>query len=284
MQSPKLSLNVVGAGARGAIAAGMLKAVHELGIKPDMVYGCSSGALNAALFVQGDIDLLEHLWMNITNKDVRTLNLFGLMDGTHGLYSYSPLLKTLQRYISPAKLRSGVPFYVCCTSLVEDGSVHFDLNSAGARATLHTAVGGHNSFPIHTQLTDPYQILVASASIPVLVPPMVAEYFDGGISDNYSLLSANENGAEKIILLNPGKPIPRPIKSILDAAETLFSIPEWSIFQKEKEAFKNAHGASGLTEIYGAPTSCPLFDFDFKHVDRKGLFQSGYLEAKAALA
>lgn len=282
---PQLSLNIVGSGAKGVIVAGMLKAIYELGIKPDVVFGASSGALNAALFIQGDMELLEHLWMNITNKDVKTLNLCGLFDGA--LYSYSPLLKTLRKYIDPAKLRSGAPFYVCCTSLVENGSVHFDLNSAGCQAksvSRLTAQSRLSQFAIRTSTTDPLEILVASASIPVLVPPVNDELVDGGITDNYSLLTALEMGVNKIILLNAGKPVARPVKSLIDAAEILFSLPEWSIFLKQRDAVIHEKGPDFLTEIYGDPGSCPLFDFDYKHFDRKALFKQGYDKAKAALA
>lgn len=52
----KLGLAVEGGGMRGAVSAAMLTALDDLGLRPvfDVVYGSSSGAVNAAYFLTGD--------------------------------------------------------------------------------------------------------------------------------------------------------------------------------------------------------------------------------------
>ena len=64
--SPKLGL-VLGAGAaRGWAHIGVLQVLEELGVKPDIVCGCSSGALVAASYVTGHLTTLTELVSSLT--------------------------------------------------------------------------------------------------------------------------------------------------------------------------------------------------------------------------
>src|SRR3954465_14854820 len=63
-----------GGGSLGAAQVGALQALFEAGITPDVVVGCSVGALNAA-FVGGDptavrVNELEQLWRGMTREAV----------------------------------------------------------------------------------------------------------------------------------------------------------------------------------------------------------------------
>ncbi len=55
-------LALEGGGARGAYHMGAVKALYELGHKPNAVAGTSIGALNGAFIVQGDMDTACGLW------------------------------------------------------------------------------------------------------------------------------------------------------------------------------------------------------------------------------
>jgi NTE family protein len=58
----------------GALHVGMLRAVREVGIEPDLLVGTSVGALNAAFMGAGfnreRIDLLEGVWPTIKTRHV----------------------------------------------------------------------------------------------------------------------------------------------------------------------------------------------------------------------
>lgn len=62
----KRALVLNGGGSRGAYEIGAWQAIDELGVRFDGVYGTSIGALNAALFAQGDLDGAVKLWSGIT--------------------------------------------------------------------------------------------------------------------------------------------------------------------------------------------------------------------------
>ena len=64
-KSRKTAIVLSGGGATGSYQAGFLKAALEYNFKPEIVIGCSVGALNALGFIQDDMEFLEHLWTTI---------------------------------------------------------------------------------------------------------------------------------------------------------------------------------------------------------------------------
>ena len=63
----RIGLVLAGGGGKGAYHIGVWKALKEFGIEQSIgaVAGTSVGALNAALFAQGDYKIAESVWKNI---------------------------------------------------------------------------------------------------------------------------------------------------------------------------------------------------------------------------
>src|SRR3954452_13352130 len=71
---PREAVVLSGGGSLGAAQVGALQALFEAGIVPDVVVGCSVGALNAA-YVAVDptpqrVGELEHIWRGMTRDTV----------------------------------------------------------------------------------------------------------------------------------------------------------------------------------------------------------------------
>lgn len=64
-QKETFGLVFEGGGARGSYQIGVWKAIKELNIHVDAVVGTSVGALNGALFAQGDLEAALNIWENI---------------------------------------------------------------------------------------------------------------------------------------------------------------------------------------------------------------------------
>jgi NTE family protein len=78
---PKIGF-VLGAGsARGWAHIGVLRALLEAGIKPDLIAGCSVGALVGAAFAAGRLDQLEAWALSLDWKGMLRLMDFGLRGG-----------------------------------------------------------------------------------------------------------------------------------------------------------------------------------------------------------
>lgn len=65
-----LGIALEGGGAKGAFQVGAIRALYELGIKPDVVAGTSIGAINGAMIAAGDLDLLESIWTSAGIEDM----------------------------------------------------------------------------------------------------------------------------------------------------------------------------------------------------------------------
>ncbi|MEK7736436.1 MAG: patatin-like phospholipase RssA [Pseudomonadota bacterium] len=72
---PKLGIALGSGSARGWSHIGVIRALAEAGVEPDIVCGCSIGAFVGAAYVNGDLDKLENWVIGINWKDV-----LGLLD------------------------------------------------------------------------------------------------------------------------------------------------------------------------------------------------------------
>ncbi len=63
-----------GGGAKGAYHVGAYKAIKELNIEIGGIAGTSIGAINGAMMVQGDYDLLEKVWYSINSYELFDLD------------------------------------------------------------------------------------------------------------------------------------------------------------------------------------------------------------------
>lgn len=70
----RTALVLSGGGSRGAYEIGIWKALQELGIEVDMVFGTSVGAINGAMICQGDLRLTEQLWQQMETDMVFDLD------------------------------------------------------------------------------------------------------------------------------------------------------------------------------------------------------------------
>lgn len=69
-----------GGGAKGAYHVGAFKALRELGIEIGGIAGTSIGAINGAMMVQGDYELLEKIWYNINSYELFDIDEKAIVD------------------------------------------------------------------------------------------------------------------------------------------------------------------------------------------------------------
>src|SRR5512134_2914940 len=67
---PTIGLALGSGSARGWAHIGVIRALEEAGIKPDVVCGTSIGALVAGAYADGDLDRLEQWVLGLAWKDV----------------------------------------------------------------------------------------------------------------------------------------------------------------------------------------------------------------------
>lgn len=155
----KIGLVLSGGGARGFAHLGLLQALNEAGIFPDIISGTSAGAIVGAFYADG-YKPYEILNMLNTNSRLHYVSLTMPKDGLLKISGLVRVLKEKLRAKSFEELK--IPLFVTATDLNVGKAVYFSE--------------GELIIPV-----------IASASIPVLFKPVVINdtyYVDGGVLDN----------------------------------------------------------------------------------------------------
>lgn len=178
----KCNLVLSGGGVRGYAHIGVIKALLEQGLTINAISGTSSGALIGAFICDGfHPDEIEEILIK-TNPKV-ALNFLHLKDSILSFRSYSDAIKNYLRSKRIEDLQ--IPLYISATNLMDGKQVVFTKG----------------------KLDD---ILIASAAIPVLFPPVKINkvpYADGGISNNLPTQPFNEDKRTLIgVHVNPVPP------------------------------------------------------------------------------
>ncbi|MBW7881791.1 MAG: patatin-like phospholipase family protein [Caldilineaceae bacterium] len=173
----------------GAVQAGMLRALRDAGIQPDLIVGSSVGALNGGLVANHGLEqgvaLLERIWRNIRREDVFPGN----------VWSQALCLIRSRLHLFPNdKLAE-----LICSSLTVDTFDELLLPFGAVATDLESQQGvlfncGH---------LEP--ALLASTAIPGLFPPIEIDgkrYIDGGFTANVPLHAALMMGAASIVVLD----------------------------------------------------------------------------------
>lgn len=203
---PKIGLVLSGGGGKGAYQIGVWRALHEYGIdqKITAISGTSVGALNAALFLQGNYQQAEDVWLHISPEKILTVdlrkiatklmqfnyfnkmpNLVGWLN-SHGWFSRTGLLEIIRRDVNlPLVSQSRIPFFATCFNEKTWKANYFQLNDRS---------------PEHIE-----SVLLATSAIPVIFDPVTiggVTYWDGGLVDNVPIQPLYDLGCEYIIAVH----------------------------------------------------------------------------------
>ncbi len=195
---PKTAYVLGGGGLLGAHEVGMLRALDEAGVRPDLVVGTSVGAFNGA-FVAADpstaVDLLTKAWQGDGAGSVFDGSFFARMStlvrsGTH-LHSTSLLSAALRTFIPAGLIEDlAVPFH-CVAANIERAEARWFT-----RGPLVPAV-------------------LASCAVPGILPPVRIggeHFYDGGLVHSIPIGRAVREGARTIYVLQVGR-IERPLSA-----------------------------------------------------------------------
>lgn len=185
---PRVAFVLPAGGSAGAVQVGIAQALLEVGIGPDVLVGCSVGALNAA-FLAADptparADELAAIWRTVTRADVfgasrsRTV-LRAALRQAH-LYDPTPLRSSIARFCPLDDLAdTAVPVHLVTTDLEHGVAQWWDRGPA-------------------------HDLLYASSCLPGLFPPLVIDgrrQVDGGVLEPVPVQRALDLDAEVVFVL-----------------------------------------------------------------------------------
>ncbi len=185
--TPMTAFVLGGARNLGAMQVGMLEALAAAGIVPDLVVGCSVGAVNGAAFARdpsvSGAAALEAVWTRLVRRDVwpvhpvrAPVQLLRRMPAVHG---GAGLRRVLTDHLPESFEELAVPFHC----------VAADLRTGAAR-WFHTG--------------DLLRPVLASAALPGLLPPVEIDgelLIDGAAVDVVPVAKAVSLGARRLFVL-----------------------------------------------------------------------------------
>ncbi len=155
----KIGIALSGGGVRGIAHIGVLKALNEVGIYPQMISGVSAGAIVGALYAAGNSpDTIFELI-----HDLDLFELLSLRRPRLGIFKPDGLKKNLERILANKNMEDlQMPLYVTATNL-SDASAHVFS---------------------HGNLVD---AIMASSAFPLIIRPYAIQgtlFVDGGLVNN----------------------------------------------------------------------------------------------------
>jgi len=187
-----------GGGMLGAVQVGMVRALEQAGIRPDVVLGTSVGAINGAVLAAAPpgqaAERLDELWRSPDASAVfgsgTVARLRELARTGTAVHSPQPLRAALAAQLGASLIEDLPVRFQCCAARIEDAAEHWFDRGPVVEAVL------------------------ASAAVPGLLPPVQLDgqhYLDGGLVNSIPLGRAVELGARQVFVLQVGR-IEQPLR------------------------------------------------------------------------
>jgi NTE family protein len=183
---------LTGGGSLGAVHVGMLEALYERGILPDLIVGTSVGAINGGYIASrprrpATAQSLGDIWRGLRRPDIFPLDLavglFGFIGRRTHLIPDRALRKLMRDHLQFSDLGDArIPFHVIATDARTGEEVRLSSGPA-------------------------LDAVLASAALPGIFPPVQWQdrlLVDGGVANYAPISQAVAPGAERVYVLTSG--------------------------------------------------------------------------------
>jgi len=254
----KRALVLAGGASFGAFQAGVIQELASRGVKWDVIYGTSVGAINGAYLAQGPRDAVDarsdelcKFWQNIRTSDIYKISYRKILESARfwkalspapGIFDTTPLSNLVYRTIGPKPL---IPIRIFTTP----------------------ALGGPIVVADETK-DDIRPWVIASSSIPIIFPPISINgvlYMDGGVRQNNPISYSMKSGVVDVdvVLCFPSIGLLKKTEnvSLLTVAYKTLRAAADQFLEGEALALKTAH--PNHVRIYRPDVLFPASPLDF---------------------
>lgn len=241
-----------GGGPLGAIQVGMLRALEERGVRPDLVVGASAGAINGALVA-----------MDPDNASARLVDIWaGVQRRTIFPGSLIANLATLRRHRNSVYPPTGLGHLIDIHAgdlRIEDLPVRF----------VAVAVDAAHGDPVLLEHGRLAPALMASAAIPGIFPPVQLDdqlLYDGGMGGNVPMRHALELGARSLVVLDC-RLIQKPTQPPRTVSQAMLFGVVVLVGRQATDELRDATRRAPVVYLPG-PAGDKQSPFDFSHTTR----------------
>jgi NTE family protein len=255
-----------GGASLGAIQVGMLQALFERGIAPDLVVGTSAGAINGAFIASREPTVetaleLGEIWRGLRRGTVFPTNpltgFVGFIGRSDHLVPEGNLRRLIASHVRVERLEQmSVPLHVIVTDVLSGQELRLS--------------------------TGPAVTVLASAAIPGVFSPVEVDgrrLMDGGVANNTPISHAVELGADEIYVLPTGYACALPAQPRGALAMLLHAMS--LLIQQRLHVEIELH--SDRSKLVVLPPPCPqqVQPIDFSHAGE--LIERTFGESRAYL-
>lgn len=208
---PYLGIALSGGTLKGAAHIGVLNALEQLGIVPDVIAGTSAGSLVSTLYAHGyrgeqfdrllrsfpGIRLLDYgfpLWSSLwswTSSHIQLARHAALPHVPSGILRGRKLMHYVDRLLAPRRIQ--IPFYIVATDLVSGAPVIFTSEDEPPERDMYV------------KMTDIPRAVTGSCALPGIFTPVILDPYilvDGAMRDYVPVEVLKAIGCKKIIAVN----------------------------------------------------------------------------------
>lgn len=243
-----LGITLGGGGARGFVHLGVLQALLEAGIRPDIISGTSAGALVGVMIASGHtpMECMEFF------KDKKILSFARPAMSRKGFMTLSSLEASLQEFVGVRTFEElKIPLVVTAS----------DMNAAR---------------PVHFRQGELLPCVMASCTIPVVFVPQEIdgeEYVDGGVYMNLPVRPIRPC-CERIIAVEI---------NAIDTSEKITNMVAMAIRAFHVGIGRNTEIDRSMADIVISPQHMTQYGiFDLEHMQQ--IFDEGYRAARRILS
>lgn len=189
-RAPRIGIALGSGSFRGWAHLGVLRALGELGVRPDVVCGCSVGALVGAAWLEGRLDALEEWALNLGTLEFARL--FDVDLGGGAFVDRERLARVLGARVCPAERRIEefeARYAAVATDLTNgkevwftEGSVHEAVRASMSLPGIFPAVPHDGGWLVDGGLVNPVPVSLCRA---LGADRVIAVNLNGGIAGRY---------------------------------------------------------------------------------------------------
>jgi NTE family protein len=252
-KAERVAFVLAGGASLGAVEVGMLRALYERGITPQLVVATSAGALNAAFIASRPqtvqtAEALGAIWLGLRRGQVFPVNLLtgllGFLGTQDHLVPDGAMRRLITRHIERDRLEQmPLELHVIAVDVITGEEVRLSRGPA-------------------------VEAVMASAAIPAVLPPVTwegRELMDGGVANNTPISHAIELGATEVYVLPTGNAcaLTEPPSGALAMALHALSL------LTQRRLIDDIAAHEDRTKLIVLPPPCPLSvqPIDFAHAN-----------------
>ncbi|MEA1833590.1 patatin-like phospholipase family protein [Methylobacterium durans] len=239
-RGPRIGLALGGGSARGWAHIGVLRALEEAGIHPDVVAGCSIGAVVGGCYAAGKLDALAEFALSLTKR--RVVGLLDVRLSGSGLIGGDRLRRRLEHDLSDRRIEA------------------LPIRFASVATELGT---GHEVWLTKGRLVEAVR---ASYALPGIFPPLPLDgrlLMDGTLVNPVPVTLARAMGADLVICVNLNcdprvrggtviAPAADPVEAVVAGAAAARG--RWSLLHTVRGAGRRITGRRGPRPAEGPGT------------------------------